>query len=152
MRSMVLISNNPVYTGFAHPGLDAVLLLEGSSLDVLREARDKVHLGWRLLHHPLYGNIRPTLQPFRTMLLEAPSPASSDDVSRRVPAPVDPCSLDLITQAMNRYESEKDTLSYPWSVPASMKADCAFLDRELMRETLAQAGLPPLTHFPGKES
>ena len=149
MRRMVFISNNPEYAGYSYPGLEVVLLLEGSSLDVLCEARNRIHLGWRFTHHPLYGNTRPKLQPFRTLLLDTPPTFGA---SYPLAEPVDLPSLDLITQAIIIYESEKDVLSYPWSVPASFKADCAFLDRELMRETLAQAGLPPPICSSGKET
>ena len=150
MRRMVFISNNPDYAGISCSSLETVLIPDGSSLDVLREARDRIHLGWKLTHHPLYGNIRPKLQPFRTLLLEEPVGVAT--VSFSAAWPVDLYSLELITEAMNVYESEKDVLSYPWSVPVSMKADCAFLDRELMRETLAQAGLPPHIHSMGRVS
>lgn len=105
---------------------------EASSLDVLIAARDRIHLGWRLTHHPLYGNIRPRLQPFRSILLNDPEDGGKIDLY----------SLNLIGNAVAIYEEAKEDLSFPWSVPVSMKADCAFLDRELMRETLAQAGLP----------
>lgn len=148
MRRMILISNNPDYAGISHPGLETILIPDRSSLDVLREARDKIHLGWKLSHHPLYGNIRPKQQPFRTILLEEPSGVTSSLW------PADLYSLELITKAVSlyEYESEKDELSCPWSVPPSMKADCAFLDRELMRETLAQAGLPSHIHSMGRVS
>lgn len=138
MGRMVFITNNPDFAWLVHPKLETVFLEHGSSLDVLTMARDRVHLGWRLLHHPLYGNIRPHLQPFRSALLSLPKNRDENGA----PGTVDPYSLDLIANAVAIYEEEKDRLSFPWSVPISMRADCAFLDQELMRETLAFAGLP----------
>ncbi|MDT8284992.1 MAG: GrdX family protein, partial [Thermovirgaceae bacterium] len=43
--------------------------VEGGSLRVLTIVRDRIHLGWSLLTHPLYGNIQPFRQPFRSILV-----------------------------------------------------------------------------------
>jgi hypothetical protein len=127
---MVFFTNNHTYAGLSHPRLD-IVPLEGCAHAVIRAARDKIHLGWRLAHHPLYGNIRPHLQPFRSLLLMEPEEGAA----------VDPLSLRLIEEALAIYEAEKGRLPLPGSIPASLEADCAFLDRELLRETFAQAGI-----------
>ncbi len=144
MRRMLLITNNRLFFGLCRPGLSVVAALEGcndastplTSLDVVRIARDTIHRGWVLAHHPLYGNVRPRLQPFRTILLLEPERF----VDGR-PEP-DLLSLHLISEAMTVYESERESLALVDAVPESLARDCAFLDAELMKETLAQAGVP----------
>lgn len=36
---------------------------------VLVEARDMIHLGWRLLNHPLASSIKPNQTPYKTLIL-----------------------------------------------------------------------------------
>ena len=70
----ILITNNPSFPSRVPAGVD-VLLLDGGARDALTMARDRVHQGWRLANHPLYGNFRPHQQPYRSLLLLPPSPS-----------------------------------------------------------------------------
>ncbi|MDL2279505.1 GrdX family protein [Desulfovibrio sp. OttesenSCG-928-G11] len=112
----------------------------GPALPVLLGARDKIHLGWKLLNHPLYGNFRPHQQPYRSLLLRpcakaAPGP---DKITRAAP---DPLSLHLLEQALELYNSV--SVLDPARAPAALRDACAILDCELMRLPLQQAGLAP---------
>lgn len=99
--------------------------IEGSSLDVLIAVRNSVHLGSRLLTHPLCGNLRPYQQPFRSILLE------------EVPGGlVDLESLTMIEEAVGVYRSCLDRLIMPEDLPEPVRVDYAFVDTELMRESL----------------
>ena len=135
-------------------------LFEGSAQLVLLAARDLIHAGWRLLHHPLYGNYRPHQQPYRSILLQRgplASPAGEqgrsaksvqssgagdggccDDSVKRVVA--DPESLHYIEEALEVFRSSR-ILTPDMARPAYLK-DCAVIDFELMRLPLRQAGLP----------
>ena len=64
----ILITNNSSFPSRVPAGVD-VLLLDGGARDALTMARDRVHQGWRLANHPLYGNFRPHQQPYRSLLL-----------------------------------------------------------------------------------
>ena len=105
---------------------------------VLTAARDLVHAGWKLLHHPLYGNYRPHQQPYRSLILHFPSPTPSEtgsDVQRISP---DVMSLDLMEAALGIYQSGRVLI--PAEAPASLRDACSLLDYELMRLPLEQSG------------
>ena len=90
----ILITNNPSFPYRVPAGVD-VLLLDGGARDALTTARDRVHQGWRLANHPLYGNFRPHQQPYRSLLLLPPSPSGT----------VDSDSLHFLEQALQLYQS-----------------------------------------------
>lgn len=110
------------------------VLFEDSSLTVLTAARDAIHAGWTLLHHPLYGNYRPHQQPYRSILLQSP-PAERTGEGFVVP---DESSLHFIEEAMLVYKS--GTVLTVDKAPASLLEACALLDFDLMRLPLQQAG------------
>ena len=123
-------------------------------MHVLEAARDLIHAGWRILHHPLYGNYRPHQQPYRSVLLEYGPPAhaacgqggrpsgfmwdGSDDFVQRILA--DSESIHYIEEALEVFRSSP--ILTPDMAPDSFLKDCAVLDFELMRLPLRQAGLP----------
>ena len=108
---------------------------------VVTAARDCIHLGWKLLHHPLYGNYRPYQQPYRSMLLASPAAGSAGP---------DMASLHLIEEALLVYNSNKALA--PAEAPASLLDACALLDYELMRLPLEQAGVIPDGYVPPEPS
>lgn len=127
-KSVVLITNNP---NLFH-SLSGGRLIEGSSLDVLFAVRDAVHLGSHLLTHPLCGNLRPYQQPFRSVLIQE-FPGGLVDLE----------SLSMIEQAVAVYRSCEDRLLLVESLSDPMRDDYAFVDCELMRESLEQYRLLP---------
>lgn len=46
-----------------------VLWHGGGFLEVLMAVRDMVHLGWRLLNHPLASSLKPNQTPYKTLVL-----------------------------------------------------------------------------------
>ena len=116
-------------------------LCDGSALLVLLAARDLIHAGWRLLHHPLYGNYRPHQQPYRSVLLARRDAAADSprggDVQR---TPTDSESLHLIEAALGFFSNSR--ILTPDMAATSLLKDCAALDFALMRLPLQQAGLP----------
>jgi hypothetical protein len=42
---------------------------EGDFLAVLNAARDLIHLGWRLVNHPLSSSVKPNQTPYKTLVL-----------------------------------------------------------------------------------
>ena len=122
------------------PGANC-FLCEGSALSVLLAARDLIHAGWRLLHHPLYGNYRPHQQPYRSVLLAwrdaAADPSRGGDVQRTF---TDPESLHFIEEALEVFRNSP--ILTPDMASSSFLKDCSVLDFELMRLPLQQAGLP----------
>ncbi len=98
--------------------------VDGSSLDVLIHVRGLVHSGSIILTHPLCGNLRPNQQPFRSVIIDAESGA------------VDLDSLSVIESAVNVYQSAK--LIFPEDLDDKTRADYAYIDAELMRESLGR--------------
>ena len=123
---LTLITNNSDL--FYH--VKAAELVDGSSLDVLIRVRSLVHLGSRIMTHPLCGNLRPSHQPFRSVLIDSQKGSAEME------------SLSMIEEAVHVYESCK--LITPNELDEKTRADYAYIDSELMRESLEQYGL--ITH------
>ena len=152
--SVVLFTNNPLLKSrlpdnpwpvFAQAGLKVAQAVQGGegaaqkltciffdadAKPVLAAARDCIHNGWKLSHHPLYGNYRPHQQPYRSLVLTSPEPGSSGP---------DLFSLNLIEEALLIYNNHK--VLAPAEAPASLLEACALLDYELMRLPLEQSGV-----------
>ncbi|MDL2317259.1 GrdX family protein [Desulfovibrio sp. OttesenSCG-928-A18] len=113
-------------------------LVSGPVPPMLLAVRDCVHLGWKLLHHPLYGNFRPHQQPYRSILLEGPPVCAKAGQGAGGLAP-DAMSLHLVEEALLVYES--GPCLDPDMAPAPLRDACAVLDCELMRLPLLQSGM-----------
>ena len=132
----MLVSNNPLINYLILPKWD-LRHTEASVLHVLEMARDAVHSGWKLLHHPLYGNFRPQRQPYRTIILENPAKRDAP-VACTMPCTPDLASLHYIEEALNRYRRvPAEAFS---AIPAPLLRACSQLDFELMRFPLREAG------------
>ena len=118
-----LITNNAEL----HHNVRSSEYIDGSSLDVLVHVRGLVHSGSIILTHPLCGNLRPNHQPFRSVIVDEKS------------GYVDLDSLSAIESAVNVYQSAK--LIVPNELDDSVRADYAYIDAELMRESLGRYGL-----------
>ena len=126
----LLITNNP----FLSKNISCSFPVEGTSLDVLRAARDRVHGGWAVLSSPLYGNLRPHQHPYRSILIEK---------SENQPAAVDLLSLELIENALLIYTSQEFRILSPQHMAGDVREDYACIDAELMKETLERYRLFP---------
>ena len=135
-KDVVLITNNPCFQQSVD--LSRLQFFCGTSLDVLIAARDAVHLGSDLLTHPLYGNLRPNQQPFRSILLQ--NPARKE---RNFGAAANFESISRIEEAVLLYRSYGTSLIEAESLPDDTREDYAFVDSELMRESLTLYGVWP---------
>jgi hypothetical protein len=126
--SYVLFTNNPVIKNEIKNDRFELVFIGGTSLDVLKGARDSVHLGAKLLTHPLYGNLRPYQQPYRTILAEKEREVRTCDME----------SLTLMERAIEVYQSCLDRLVKPEDMPEILRDDYAFVDYELMRESFSR--------------
>ena len=127
----LLVTNNPLLRN-AVPSCD---FIDGNPLAVLLRSRDYVHLGWILLSHPLYGNLRPHQHPYRSILLERP-----DGEPR---PPLDLQSLEYVENALGVYSAEKERILSDKGMPEGVRDDFAVIDAELMKESLSRYGLWP---------
>ena len=118
-----LITNN----AGLHDSAESSEYIDGSSLDVLIHVRGLVHSGSIILTHPLCGNLRPNHQPYRSVIVDVK------------PGYVDLDSLSAIESALNVYQSAK--LIFPEDLDDKTRTDYAYIDAELMRESLGRYGL-----------
>lgn len=125
--------------GCEAPAERRCFLIEGPPLEVLLAGRDFLHAGWRLLHHPLYGNFRPRQQPYRSLFwrFEKNSAQTRDGVTRLL---ADDLSLRLLEEALALYRDHP--APGPAQAPPGLRAACALLDFELLRPASEQAGWP----------
>ena len=65
-----IISNNEDIEDLVPSAFSLFLLPGASAEDVLTAARDRIHLGAKLLAHPMAGRLRPNETPYRTVVLE----------------------------------------------------------------------------------
>ncbi len=152
MQYISFITNNALLSSYSlkNPNISFDFkLLESSTFDIFISARDLIHTGWELLNHPLYGNFRQAEQPFRSLLLSY-TPSKDNHTTYNDE------SLKLIEQAIQWYTPFKDKLTIidahiqadtrkiaenPDAKSSNYHADCAILDRELIRKTLEVYGI-----------
>lgn len=67
----ILITNNSLVNDKYSNQIETIYLEELDYLQVLDLVRDKIHLGHRLLTHPLSGSIKPNETPFKSVLISS---------------------------------------------------------------------------------
>jgi hypothetical protein len=135
-KDVVLITNNFCFQQLVD--LSRLQYLCGTPLDVLTAARDAIHMGSELLTHPLYGNLRPNQQPFRSILLR-----NFTQNERNFGKAAYLESISRIEEAVLLYRGYGNRLLDPKQLPPSLREDHAFVDTELMRESLTLYGMLP---------
>ena len=113
MNSYIIVTNNPLVIEHYR---DSQIIIEQTYLSVLEKVRDYIHLGHKLLTHPLAGSVKPNQNPFRTVLISRSSTS------------LDFNSLSLIENAIkvaNKMISEHKTPS--WS--EEVRKDFQFVDK-----------------------
>lgn len=64
----VIITNNPLIKEKIDPVYD-IELHDVDYIGILEIVRDRIHLGHKLLSHPLAGSIKPNETPYRTIII-----------------------------------------------------------------------------------
>ena len=111
------MTNNPLW----QDRYEDTRFIEGTSQDVFAAARDLIHKGWKFLGHPLYGNFKPSKQPYRTLALEEGSAVDMESFSMLEQA------LDDRAPPLRLEEMREET-----------RRDFALLDAELMKDTIGR--------------
>lgn len=68
MSSYSIITNNPLVRERLE-GKKEVVYLDQSYEDILREARDRIYRGHKLLSHPLSGSVKPNETPYKSIMI-----------------------------------------------------------------------------------
>ncbi len=97
----IIITNNPVIV------LESsnCIFLRVNYMDILVKARDYIHLGYKLLIHPLYGSLKPDETPYRTLILNKEN--SKDTLDYK--------SLEFIEKAIHsseKFQNNNNTKNY----------------------------------------
>ena len=94
MKSLKIITNNPLVVG-KYRGIAEYL--ETGVGDLLVRARDYIHIGARLLNHPLSGGVVAGISPIKSLIVEIDEKDSS--------IITDYISLELIENAISRLQN-----------------------------------------------
>ncbi|MDD3192908.1 MAG: GrdX family protein [Oscillospiraceae bacterium] len=117
---MQIVTNNPLVREKLQDHY-AVDYAEGSFGELLVRVRDKAHLGYRLLSHPLSGSVKPNETPYKSVLI-------SDG-----PGALDVESLTIIENSI--LTADKFPVKYP-QMSAKMRADFQLIDYTLLQSAL----------------
>lgn len=105
IEPLFIITNNPLSKSTFENKYVVEYIESGSQIDVLIKARNYVHMGNRLLTHPLMGSVKPNETPYRTIC-----------ISKEAEKVVDFSSLEIIESAIATTEKFIRDFSTPkWS-------------------------------------
>ncbi|MCW8328677.1 GrdX family protein [Photobacterium sp. SDRW27] len=134
-----IISNNP---SIADLNTSVKFTQLNSINDVLMLTRDKIHLGGKLISHPLAGSVKPHETPYRSIIV-----LNNHDE-------LDMDALNLIEQAIERYQvlckanpthltlTDEDIDA---RFPEKQKTDFRFIDLQLIKSCLDSLGFKGLS-------
>lgn len=130
---MILITNNPYVINNIILKKGEMIFKENISLDdVLTEARDYIHSGWKLLTHPLTGSIKPNETKYKSIIL-----AYLGDST------LDLFSLEKIENSLSLVKN-MNKMNYNIKYPKNVDLDFQLIDFSLIK-----SGLESITQFSG---
>lgn len=121
---MKLITNNPMVRDFFKEAADIELIYIDvlGYMDVLKQARDEIHLGQVLLTHPLSGSVKPNETPYKSVAIGKDALHDID-------------SLWLIEQAIATYiKFERNKALPQWT--EQVREDFMVVDFDLIKNAL----------------
>ncbi len=121
---MKLITNNPMTRDYFkdHKDIELEFIDTLGYMDVLKRARDEIHLGKVLLTHPLSGSVKPNETPYKSLAIDDESLHDLD-------------SLWLIEQAIATYIKFENNRALPkWT--EQVREDFMVVDFDLIKNAL----------------
>lgn len=121
---MILITNNPMVRDYFQDDkdIDLEFIDVKGYMDVLKSARDKIHLGQVLLTHPLSGSVKPNETPYKSV---AVGEAALHEVN----------SLAMIEDAIATYTKFEKNKGLPQWTPR-VQEDFMVVDFDLIKNAL----------------
>lgn len=89
IEQLFIITNNPMSKSTFEDKYVVEYIEGASQLEVLKKARNYIHMGNILLTHPLMGSVKPNETPYRTIC-----------ISKRIGKNVDLSSLEIIESSI----------------------------------------------------
>lgn len=68
IEPLFIVTNNPMSKEKFQNNYN-VINIDGPAMNVLKMVRDYIHIGHRLLTHPLMGSVKPNETPYRTVCI-----------------------------------------------------------------------------------
>ena len=69
-KKNIIITNNPkVFKEMSGKNIDVSYFEQADFMEILYKARDFIHLGYKLLTHPIVSSIKPYETPYKTIVL-----------------------------------------------------------------------------------
>lgn len=68
MNKLIVTNNSLVFEKY-HSNYDVMYLKDAGYLDVLYAARDRIHLSYVLLTHPMAGSLKPNQTPYKSVIV-----------------------------------------------------------------------------------
>jgi hypothetical protein len=115
----IAITNNPMVRDSLPER--KIMFLDTGYLGVLEAVRDKIHLGHKLLTHPLSGSVKPGETPYKTVLISAGKGLLDEE------------SLSIIEnsiQTCRKFTAKSEKQS--WNLPPRILADFQLIDFNLI--------------------
>ncbi|QRN86735.1 GrdX family protein [Clostridia bacterium] len=116
MRTKVFVLTNNPKAKKQYPGAH---FIDGEFIDVIKEARDLIHKGHKLITHPLSGSVKPKETKYKSILMTVEA------------GELDMQSLHLIDNAItttNKFEEKK----HKWPDPERIMDDFQTIDVSLL--------------------
>ena len=119
IEPLIIVTNNPM-SKEQFGSKYKVLYIEGTMMDILKKVRDNIHVGHKLLTHPLMSSIKPNETPYRTIC-----------ISKEILSTVDLQSLTIIEECIMTTEKFLNDFKTPqWN--EKILLDFQLIDSDLI--------------------
>ena len=128
----VIISNNPDIEALVPKTFSFTGMAGSPAKAVLTAARDRIHLGAKLLAHPMAGRLRPNETPYMTVVLAPPAPSTGAGTDLDLP------SLEIIEYCL---AEEHKYAEMPKKYDELLLPDLRFISCELFQSILQELNI-----------
>ncbi|MBQ1419056.1 MAG: GrdX family protein [Firmicutes bacterium] len=127
-----IISNNPDIEALVPKTFSFTGMAGSPAKAVLTAARDRIHLGAKLLAHPMAGRLRPNETPYMTVVLAPPAPSTGAGTD------LDRPSLEIIEYCL---AEEEKYINMRKKYDEPLLPDLRFISCELFTGILQELGI-----------
>ena len=121
MASYSVLTNNPLVRDTLKDKKE-VIYKDISYEDVLREARDRVYRGYRLLSHPLSGSVKPNETPYKSIMIGNRKEEIDAQSVRIIESAIESCRKFVFKSDKYKPEVYKDFQLIDWTLLESAMA------------------------------
>lgn len=121
MADYSVLTNNPLVLDMLKDK-QKVIYKEISYEDVLREARDRVYGGYRLLSHPLSGSVKPNETPYKSIMIGNRKEEVDAQSVRIIESAIESCRKFMFKSDKYKPEVYKDFQLIDWTLLESAMA------------------------------